>query len=77
MLILTRNPGQTFFIRTPTGDNLTITCLGVNKRSGQVRIGINAPKEYNIVREELIGRDEASLDGQSRPPRVLSSPDDW
>lgn len=63
MLVLTRNTGQAFFIRTPTGDNLTITCLGVNKRSGQARIGIKAPAEYNIVREELIGRDEAKEAG--------------
>lgn len=70
MLILTRNPGQTFFIRTPNGDDLAITCLSVNKRSGQARIGINAPKEYNIVREELIGRDEAKDAGgcAANPP---------
>lgn len=68
MLILTRYKGQSFFITAPNGDSLAITCLGVNKSSGQVRIGIKAPDEYNIAREELIGRDEASLGGQSRPP---------
>lgn len=63
MLILTRYKGQSFFITAPNGDSLAITCLGVSKSSGQVRIGIKAPKDYNIVREELVGRDQAKEAG--------------
>lgn len=56
MLILTRYPGQMFFINTPSGDEITITNLGVDAKTKQVRIGIKAPDEYKIVREELVGR---------------------
>jgi carbon storage regulator len=47
MLILTRKMGETLII----GDNITITILGV--RGAQVRLGINAPKEVSVHREEI------------------------
>lgn len=61
MLILTRKPNETFFINTPTGDKISVTLLSFRGR--QARIGINAPEEYNIVREELLTRDRDVSEG--------------
>lgn len=65
MLILTRRPGESFFINTPSGDKIVITNIEMKGR--QARIGINAPPEYNIVREELVERDKGvGVHSQSR-----------
>jgi carbon storage regulator len=50
MLVITRRQGESFFI----GDEVEIILL---ETGPQVRIGINAPKEVEVVRTELI-RDE-------------------
>ena len=50
MLILTRRVGETLVI----GDDVTITVLGV--RGNQVRIGVNAPKNVSVHREEIYER---------------------
>ena len=47
MLILTRRIGETVVI----GDNVNITVLGV--KGNQVRLGVNAPKEVSVHREEI------------------------
>jgi carbon storage regulator len=50
MLILTRRLNETVMI----GDEVTVTVLGV--KGGQVRLGINAPKDVAVHREEVYER---------------------
>ncbi|HCX86525.1 MAG TPA: carbon storage regulator [Gammaproteobacteria bacterium] len=51
MLILTRRVGETLKI----GENIQVTVLGL--RGGQVRIGINAPRDVAVHREEILSKD--------------------
>jgi len=55
MLILTRRAGETVMI----GNDVTITVLGV--KGNQVRIGINAPKDVAVHREEIFERIQSEL----------------
>ena len=60
MLILTRRVGETLKI----GDDIEVTVLGL--RGGQVRMGINAPKDVAVHREEILDRDaQHSQDGRN------------
>ncbi len=50
VLILTRKVGETLTI----GDNIEVTVLEV--RGGQVRIGVNAPRDVVVNRKEILNR---------------------
>lgn len=50
MLVLTRKPGEGFII----GDNITVKVIEV--KGGGIRIGIDAPSEMKIYREEVYNR---------------------
>jgi len=66
MLILTRRVGETIVI----GDDVTVTVLGV--KGNQVRVGVNAPKEITVHREEIFERiKREQADGEAIPPRAV------
>ncbi len=59
MLILTRRVGETLMV----GDDVTVTVLGV--KGNQVRIGVNAPKEVAVHREEIYQRIQKEREGDA------------
>ena len=70
MLILTRRVGETVMI----GNNVTVTVLGV--KGNQVRIGVNAPKDVAVHREEIYERIKREEDGSTHPGTAEEVVDD-
>lgn len=64
MLILTRRIGETLII----GDDVNITVLGV--KGNQVRLGINAPKDVSVHREEIYLRIQQEKEDDSSGNRI-------
>lgn len=62
MLILTRRIGETLII----GDDVNITVLGV--KGNQVRLGINAPKDVSVHREEIYLRIQQEKESSDTDP---------
>lgn len=60
MLILTRKVGESIMI----GDSVEVKVLGL--RAGQIKIGIEAPKDLQVHREEIYKRIRAEQDGERR-----------
>ena len=57
MLILTRRVGEKLII----GDDVVVTVLGV--KGSQVRVGINAPREVQVHREEVYDKIQKRTNG--------------
>lgn len=64
MLILTRRMGESLMI----GDDVAVTVLDI--RGNQVRIGVNAPKEIAVHREEVFNRIKS---GEVSPKYMLNN----
>ena len=69
MLILTRRVGESLMI----GDNVNVTVLGI--RGNQVRIGVNAPKDVAVHREEIYERIQQEKAGGGIAPPHEDNPD--
>ena len=68
MLILTRRVGETVMI----GNDVTVTVLGV--KGNQVRIGVNAPRDVAVHREEIFERiKREEQDHGSQSPRSATA----
>ena len=67
MLILTRRVGETVMI----GNDVTVTVLGV--KGNQVRVGVNAPRDVAVHREEIYER--IKREEQEGSPRPVKSGD--
>lgn len=67
MLILTRRVGETLMI----GDEISVTVLGV--KGNQVRIGVNAPRNVSVHREEIYERIRHERDDDEEVQQAQSS----
>lgn len=64
MLILTRRIGESVMV----GDDIAVTVLGV--KGNQVRLGVNAPRDVAVHREEIYQR----IQREGEDPHVLKPP---
>lgn len=67
MLILSRRIGETLVI----GDEVTVTVLGA--KGNQVRIGINAPKEVAVHREEIYHKIQKETEAKAAAAAPLTA----
>ncbi|HHX83127.1 MAG TPA: carbon storage regulator CsrA [Pseudomonadaceae bacterium] len=70
MLILTRRVGETLMV----GDDVTVTVLGV--KGNQVRIGVNAPKDVAVHREEIYDRIRKENEGGTTEDGTIKASDE-
>ena len=63
MLVLSRKPGERILI----GDKVSITIVRIGPNT--VRLGIDAPRDMNIVREELTDRSSSEVAARPTAPR--------
>ena len=71
MLVLSRKPGERILI----GDDIAVTIVRIGPNN--VRIGIDAPRSMNIVREELQGREKRPAgiaEGSPSYPTISPTP---
>ena len=68
MLILSRKAGESLVI----GDDVVVTVLDV--RGGQIRIGIQAPEDIPVYREEIYKRIAAEKGTESPVPQIRIKP---
>lgn len=64
MLVLTRRIGETIVV----GDNVQVTILGLN--GNQIRVGVNAPKDIPIHRQEIYERIQKEKGGTSKVKHI-------
>jgi carbon storage regulator len=67
MLILTRRPGEAIFV----GNDVVVTVLGV--KGSHVRLGIKAPKDVAVHREEIYVAIQRGLQGKTRDVELKRS----
>ena len=67
MLVLSRKPGERILI----GDNVTVTIVRIGPNN--VRLGIDAPRDLNIVREELLSDPQVARGSVDNPHASVES----